>query len=362
MAYIFGINALLLPLHRDTLLADNLLSLRPISFDTIHIECPILLAPLSGISDVPFRYAVLNYWAGMVYSEMIASRTQIQDVQNSMKLIEKAKNQTYSAIQLAGYEPYYVSEAVKLNTDLGADLIDLNFGCPAKKIVTNVAGSALMHPDNFDRAVSIIKAAVSATHLPVTLKMRLGWNDETLNGDRLARIAQDLGVKMITVHARTRCQFYTGSANWAEVKKIREATTLPLIINGDITDSNTARQALKLSGADGIMVGRGSCGKPWLLEQLKTQLRDNAEYTLPTQRQKIETMINHYKHIIEFYGEYLGIRIGRKHLHWYRETLPLDDSWGNIINQETSSTALINHLENLGVEAVLNSHYHYNVR
>jgi tRNA-dihydrouridine synthase B len=284
---------------------NNFFPLEPVSFNGINIDCPILLAPLSGISDVPFRFAVLNYWAGMVYSEMIASRTQIQDVKNSMRLIEKAKNQKYSAIQLAGYEPYYISEAVKLNTDLGADLIDLNFGCPAKKIVTNVAGSALMNPDNFDRAINIIKAAVSATHLPVTLKMRLGWDDNTLNGDKLVRIAQDLGIKMVTVYARTRCQFYTGHANWKAVKKIREATTLPLIINGDIHNAETARQALSDSGANGIMIGRSSCGKPWLLQQLKTELVDNKEFIEPTYQKKIETMINHYTHIIQFYGDYL---------------------------------------------------------
>lgn len=315
--------------------------LRPISFDNIYIDYPILLAPLSGISDVPFRHAVLNYWAGMVYSEMIASRTQIQDAKSAMRLIEKAKNQRYSAIQLAGYEPYYVSEAVKLNTDLGADLIDLNFGCPAKKIVTNVAGSALMHPDNLSRAVDIIKAAVSATHLPVTLKMRLGWDDESHNGDILAKIAEDLGIKMITVHGRTRCQFYNGSANWRAVEKVRNATTLPLIINGDIIDTKTAIQALSQSGADGIMVGRASCGKPWLLEALKEELQNNKPYISPPLTQKINDMIEHYTHIIQFYGEKSGIRIGRKHLHWYREALNLDDSLTCIINNQESSDKVI---------------------
>ncbi len=315
--------------------------LRPISFDNIHIDYPILLAPLSGISDVPFRHAVLTYWAGMVYSEMIASRTQIQDVKSSMRFIEKAQNQRYSAIQLAGYEPYYVSEAVKLNTDLGADLIDLNFGCPAKKIVTNVAGSALMHPDNLSRAVDIITAAVSATHLPVTLKMRLGWDDETHNGDILAKIAQDLGIKMITVHGRTRCQFYNGSANWRAIEKVRNATTLPLIVNGDIIDTKTALQALSQSGADGIMVGRASYGKPWLLEALKAELQNGKPYTPPPFTQQINDMINHYTHIIQFYGEKSGIRIGRKHLHWYREALSLDNSLTSIINQQESSDAMI---------------------
>ena len=318
--------------------------LKPISFDAIHIPCPILLAPLSGISDVPFRHAVLDYWAGMVYSEMIASRTQIQDVKGSLKLIEKAQNQQYSAIQLAGYEPYYISEAVKINTDLGADLIDLNFGCPAKKIVTNVAGSALMHPDNFDRAVSIIEAAVTATTLPVTLKMRLGWDDDTHNGDKLAKIAQDLGIKLITVHGRTRCQFYKGSADWQAIAKIREATTLPLIVNGDIIDTQTAKQALQQSGADGIMIGRASCGKPWLLEALKSELQANTPYSPPAITTQIKNMIAHYRHIIEFYGEKVGMRIGRKHLHWYRESLGLDPALKDMINTQTDSESVIESL------------------
>lgn len=318
--------------------------LKPILFDNIHIECPILLAPLSGISDVPFRQAVLNYWAGMVYSEMIASRTQIQDVKSSMRLIQKADNQRYSAIQLAGYESYYISEAVKLNTDLGADLIDLNFGCPAKKIVTNVAGSALMHPDNFERAIKIIEVAVQSTHLPVTLKMRLGWDDDSHNGDRLAKIAEDLGIKMITVHGRTRCQFYTGQANWHAIAKIREATSLPLIVNGDIINAETAKQALLDSGADGIMIGRGSCGKPWLLKALKAELIDAVSFNLPSKVEQINTMIRHYEHIIAFYGEQAGVRIGRKHLHWYKEALNLDDNFIYIINKEINSKNIIDYI------------------
>jgi tRNA-dihydrouridine synthase B len=325
--------------------------LKSISFDHIHIDTPILLAPLSGISDVPFRHNVLNYWAGMVYSEMIASRTQIQDVKSSYKLIEKAKNQRYSAIQLAGYEPYYISEAVKINTDLGADLIDLNFGCPAKKIVTNVAGSALMHPDNLERAKQIIEAAVKATHLPVTLKMRLGWDYEMLTGCELAKIAQDLGIKMLTVHGRTRCQFYEGQANWQEIAKIRQVTQLPLIVNGDIKDSDTARQALTQSGADGIMVGRASCGKPWLLHQLKTELIDNQPYKIPDKSAIITMIINHYQHIISFYDYKKGLVISRKHLHWYRENLQLppiiDIEFKNIINIENKVDNIIEYLLNL---------------
>jgi tRNA-dihydrouridine synthase B len=325
--------------------------LKPITFEHIHIDCPILLAPLSGISDVPFRHNVLNYWAGMVYSEMIASRTQIQDVKSSYKLIEKAQNQRYSAIQLAGYEPYYISEAVKINTDLGADLIDLNFGCPAKKIVTNVAGSALMHPNNLSRATQIIEAAVKATHLPITLKMRLGWDYETLTGTQLAKIAQNLGIKMLTVHGRTRCQFYEGHANWQEIAKIRQATTLPLIVNGDIKDSNTARQALIQSGADGFMVGRASCGKPWLLQQLKTELLDNKPYLLPNKPSIIHMIIHHYQHMIAFYGEKKGIIISRKHLHWYRENLNLspriDTEFKNIINIEKKTDSIIQYLQQI---------------
>lgn len=320
--------------------------MKPIHFDNIHIDCPILLAPLSGVSDVPFRHAVLNYWAGMVYSEMIASRTQIQDVKSSLKLIEKASNQRYSAVQLAGYDPYYVSEAVKINTDLGADLIDLNFGCPAKKIVANAAGSALLHPDNLNRGIEIIEVAVKATHLPITLKMRLGWDHDHLTGAYLAKIAEDLGIKMITVHGRTRCQFYTGSADWTLIKNIRNATSLPLIVNGDITDTESAKEALSQSGADGIMIGRGSYGKPWLLQAIKYTLVMNEPYAPPTYTQKLKHMMDHYQHIIEFYGEKIGIRIGRKHLHWYQEDLNIGQEFSKIINHAQSSTEIIRYIEN----------------
>jgi len=326
--------------------------LNPIILDTVKIECPILLAPLSGISDVPFREAVLQYWAGMVYSEMIAARRQIQDVKGSLKMIQKAKNQQYSAVQIAGYEPYYITEAVKINTDLGADIIDLNFGCPAKKIVTNVAGSALMHPDNLARAKDIIQAAVKATHLPVTLKMRLGWDHDHLTGCILAKIAQDCGIKMLTVHGRTRKQFYTGYADWQAIYEIRQATTLPLIVNGDIIDLHTARDALKQSGADGIMVGRATCGRPWLLQQLKTELCDHKPYNLPQKEILIDNMVLHYQHIINFYGEKKGIAIGRKHLHWYREALSLNDDLKNIINHASQSQDVVQALMGMACQNI----------
>jgi tRNA-dihydrouridine synthase B len=198
-----------------------------------------------------------------------------------------------------------------------------------------------MHPDNFKRAVDIITAAVTATHLPVTLKMRLGWDDESHNGDVLAKIAEDLGIKMITVHGRTRCQFYNGVANWHAIAKIRNATTLPLIVNGDIIDTNTAKQALYQSGADGIMIGRASCGKPWLLQAIKSELQNGTPSIPPSFTNQINDMIMHYTHIIQFYGEKSGLRIGRKHLHWYRESLGLDDSLSDVINKADNSHSVL---------------------
>lgn len=326
--------------------------MKPITFDNIHIEYPVLLAPLSGVSDVPFRHAVLNYWAGMVYSEMIASRTQIQDVKKSLKIIEKAKNQKYSAIQLAGYEPYYISEAVKINTDLGADIIDLNFGCPARKIVSNAAGSALLHPDNLQRGIKIIQAAIQATHLPVTLKMRLGWDHEHLTGAYLAKIAEDLGIKMLTVHGRTRCQFYTGSSDWQLIGDIRDNTSLPLIVNGDIIDTETAKLALSQSGADGVMIGRGCYGKPWLLQAIRHELNSGTQYQPPVRKIQIQRMIAHYRHIIDFYGEKMGVRIGRKHLHWYCEALGISSKVIQMINQSSSSEELCVYLSNTALVEV----------
>lgn len=286
---------------------------------TLPPDPPVLLAPLAGITDLPFRNLVASFGAGLVVSEMVASQEVVQGRPSARARAELGLGSAHTAVQIAGREAYWMAEAAKLAEGQGARLIDINMGCPAKKVVNGYSGSALMRDP--DHALSLIEAVVSAVSVPVMLKTRLGWNDDMRNAAELAQRAEGAGIAMVTIHGRTRCQFYKGQADWRAIREVVEAVTIPVIANGDIIDSATTSAALDASGARGVMVGRGAQGRPWMLAQIAADCFGRPAPRIPLGSQLNIMITEHYEAMLVFYGKMLGARVARKHLGWYLDDL-----------------------------------------
>ena len=292
----------------------------PFSIGNIHIETPAFLAPMSGVTDLPFRRMVKRYGAALVFSEMIASRSMVEEYRGSKKASDSYAEEFPMAVQLAGCEPEIMADAARMNEDRGAAIIDINFGCPVKKVVNKLGGSALMREEPL--AAAIMAATVKAVKVPVTVKMRLGWDDTSKNAPALAKMAEDCGVRMITVHGRTRQQLYNGSADWSAVRAVKEAVNIPVVVNGDITTPQQAQEALALSGADGVMIARGSYGRPWIVKQVMDYLKDGSETPEPGYAERRGLLHDHYEEMLQFHGIRTGVAIARKHIGWYCQNLP----------------------------------------